>query len=296
MNFDRHIRRRVFSHTMTILTGVAVLVILVPLAAVLYEAVVLGGPALTAAFFTQLPPLSCTPLPGVTCSHGGVLTAIEGTLELVGLAALWAVPIGLGAAIFAVEYGRDRAFARAISTVADVLSGVPSILAGVFVYALVVQYDKTITFSTLSGSLALGILMVPIVVRTSEEALRAVPNSVREAALALGISRWRISLRIVLVTALPAVVTGILLAVARAAGEAAPLLFTLGNGCFHPLGGITQEGCALPLWIFTGATSPYTNWITLAWGAALFLIILILAISVTSRLVLGRMVRRMQGG
>ncbi len=138
--------------------------------------------------------------------------------------------------------------------------------------------------------------MIPIVVRTSEEALRTVPNSVREAALALGIARWKIATRIVLVTALPGVVTGALLSVARAAGEAAPLLFTLGDGCAHPLQGLDQEGCALPLWIFLGATSPYQNWITLAWGAALLLILMILAMSLTSRFVLNRMVRRSRGG
>lgn len=296
MKFDRHRRRRLFSHGMTVLSGLAIVVILIPLIAVIYEAVVLGGPAFSPMFFTKTPALPCTEITGVTCPLGGVVTPIEGSLELIALASLVAVPIGIGAAIFAVEYGRERAIARVISTTADVLSGVPSILAGVFVYSLMLQYDRALAFSTLSGSLALSVLMIPIVERTCEEALRTVPNSVREAALALGISRWQISVRIVLVTSLPGVVTGALLAVARAAGEAAPLLFTLGNACQHPLQGIYQQGCALPLWIFQGATSPYQNWITLAWGAALFLIIMILAISLGSRFLLNRMVRRMSGG
>ena len=296
MSFDRHARRRIFSHSMTILSGLAVVVILVPLAAVIYEAVLKGGAAFSLGFFTERPALPCTTVGGQTCPLGGVYPAIEGTLILMGLASLWSVPVGLGAAVFTVEYGRDRAVARAISTVADVLSGVPSILAGVFLYALLLQYNPSLAFSTLTGSLALGVLMIPVVARTCEEALRTVPNSVREAALALGISRWKTSIRIVLVSALPGVVTGILLSVGRAAGEAAPLLFTLGNSCVHPFQGVDQQGCALPLWIFVGATSPYQNWIALAWGAALLLILMILAISVTSRLALERMVRRMGGG
>jgi len=295
MNFDRYHRRRLFSHSMTVLSGLAIVVILVPLVAVIYEAVVLGSPAFSFAFFTQRPALPCTPVSGVTCSLGGVYPPIEGTLVLIGLASLVAVPIGIAAAIFTVEYGRERAIARVISATADVLAGIPSILAGVFVYALFLQYDRALAFSTLSGSLAISALMIPIVVRTSEEALRTVPNSVREAALALGIARWKIGVRIVLVTALPGVVTGALLSVARAAGEAAPLLFTLGNGCLHPLQGLDQEGCAMPLWIFIGATSPYQNWYTLAWGAALFLIVMILAISLSSRLVLNQVARRARG-
>jgi phosphate transport system permease protein len=296
MTFDRYHRRKLFSRSMTVLTGLAIIVILVPLIAVIYEAVLLGSPAFSIVFFTQRPALPCTPVAGITCSLGGVAAPLEGTFLLIGLASLVALPIGIGGAIFAVEYGGERLIARVISSTADVLSGIPSILAGVFVYALFLQYDRTLAFSTLSGSLALSALMIPIVLRTSEVALRTVPNSVREAALALGIARWKIGIRIVLVTALPGVVTGALLSVARAAGEAAPLLFTLGNGCLHPLQGIDQEGCAMPLWIFIGATSPYQNWITLAWGAALFLIILIAAISLSSRFILDRMVRRMRGG
>jgi len=137
--------------------------------------------------------------------------------------------------------------------------------------------------------------MVPIVTRTSEEALRTIPQSVREAALALGISRWKTSVRIVLVGALPGILTGILLSIARSAGEAAPLLLVLGNGCPHPFEGIYQEGCALSLWIYLGATSPDQNWIALAWGAALLLVALVLGLSLVTRLVLNRMARRWKG-
>jgi phosphate transport system permease protein len=262
---------------------------------VIYEVVLLGGPVFNLDFFTQQIPYPCSPEPGITCHQGGVIVPIEGSLVLIGLSALLAVPIGIGAAIFAVEYGGERRSARIIGLIADVLAGVPSIVAGAFAYALFVVYDPAIAFSTFTGSLALSVLMVPIVTRTTEEALRTVPHSVREAALALGISRWKMTMRITFVSALPGVITGILLAIARSAGEAAPLLITIGNGCAHPLQGIEQEGCALPLWIFYGATNPYQNWYNLAWGCALLLLLLILALSVLSRFTLDRLTRRMRG-
>lgn len=296
MRFDRAARRKYFSHSMTVLTGLSIVAIMVPLCAVIYEAVVLGGSVFNVALFTQGIPYPCySGVPGAHCQQGGIIVPIEGTLLLVGLASLYSVPVGIGAAIFAVEYGGVRASARIIGLVADVLSGVPSIVAGAFVYALFLIYEPSLAFSTFTGSIALSVLMVPIVTRTCEEALRTVPNSVREAALALGISRWKTSVHIVLVAAVPGIVTGVLLAIARAAGEAAPLLLTLGNGCAHPLAGVTQEGCALPLWIFYGATSSYTNWIALAWGASLLLLLIILVLSVSSRLVLERMAKRMRG-
>lgn len=294
MKFDRAVRRKYFSHGMTILSGLTIVAILVPLAAVIYEAAVLGGSVFNVAFFTQGVPYPCSPRPGITCSQGGIAPAIQGTLILIGLASLYAVPLGVGAAIFSVEYGGQRAAARIIGLVADVLSGVPSIVAGIFIYSLILLYDPAIVFSTLSGSLALAVLMTPIVTRTTEEALRTVPNSVREAALALGISRWKTSIRIVFVTALPGVVTGVLLAVARAAGEAAPLLLTDG-GSLRGFVGINQQVAAVPIMMFTFATSPYANWIRLAWGAALFLILLILGLSLASRFVLIRLARRVRG-
>ncbi len=147
----------------------------------------------------------------------------------------------------------------------------------------------------LSGSLALAVIMVPIVTRTSSEALKTVPISVREAALALGISRWKTSIRIVLVAALPGVLTGILLAVARSAGEAAPLLLT-DAGSLRGFVGFNQQVASMPIYIFEFATSPYQNWVSLAWGAALVLILMILGISLLSRVVLNRMARRLRGG
>jgi phosphate transport system permease protein len=295
MRFDRLGRRKLFSHGMTVLTGLSVVVILVPLVAVIYQATLLGGSAISLGFFTQVPPYPCTPRTGVTCASGGIGPAIQGTLILIGLASLVAIPIGVTAAIYIVEFGRQRPIAQVISSAADVMSGVPSIVAGVFIYALFVAYDPTIVFSAISGSLALSFLMIPIVTRTSEEALRTVPNSVREAALALGISKWKISLRIVLAATLPGVLTGALLAVARAAGEAAPLLLTaFGNPRFFQ--GLNNPIDAMPLLIFQFATSPYRNWQALAWGAALVLILLVLLLSVISRFVLSRIERRMRGG
>ena len=296
MNFDRSVRRKVFSRGMTVLTGLAIVAIMVPLIAVIYETLSLGGQDLNLGLFTNGLPYPCTPQPGVTCQQGGLVVPITGTIELIALSSLVAVPIGIGAAIFSVEYGRESPFARIVGLVSDVLAGVPSIVAGAFIYALVLLYDPSIVFSTISGSLALAVLMVPIVARTCEEALRTVPNSVREAALALGISRWKATLRITLVSALPGIVTGVLLAVARSAGEAAPLLLLLGNACTHPLQGLNQEGCALPLFIYQGATAPNANYIALAWAAALLLLGLILVLSVISRLTLNRMAKRMRGG
>ncbi|MGA8710940.1 MAG: phosphate ABC transporter permease PstA [Thermoplasmata archaeon] len=296
MKFDRASRRKLFSHGMTVLTGLAIVAIMVPLVAVIYETISLGGADLNVGLFTNGLPYPCSPRPGVTCQQGGLAVPIEGTVELIALASIIAIPIGIGAAIFSVEYGGERAFARIVGLVSDVLAGVPSIVAGAFIYALVLIYYPSVVFSTLSGSFALAVLMVPIVARTCEEALRTVPNSVREAALALGISRWKTTMRIVLVSALPGIVTGVLLAIARAAGEAAPLLLLIGNACTHPLQGITQEGCALPLFIYNGATSPNANYIALAWAAALLLLGLILVLSVISRFTLDRMTRRMRGG
>jgi phosphate transport system permease protein len=293
MTFDRAGRRKLFSHGMTVASGLAIVVIMAPLISVIYEAIVLGGSVFNLAFFTQGLPYPCSPRAGVTCQQGGMGPAIEGTFILIGLGSLFSVPVGVGAAIFAVEYGGERSVARIIGIAADVLSGVPSIVAGVFIYAVVLLYDPTIVFSALSGSLALAVIMVPIVTRTTEEALRTVPNSVREAALALGISRWKTSVRIVLVTALPGVLTGALLAVARAAGEAAPLLI-VDNGLRGFLG-LNNTVAAVPFEVYFFSTNPYQNWIALAWGGALFLLVLILGLSLASRLVLNRMARRLAG-
>jgi phosphate transport system permease protein len=294
MKLDRHRRRKLWSHAITLLMGLCTLVVLIPLASIIYDAASLGAPAFSPQFFTAPSATPCTPRPGVECAIGGIGPAIEGTLILVALAAAISVPIGLAAAIVASEY-RGRFLGLAISFTADVLTGVPSIIAGVFVYAYFVIYDPAIAFSVITGALALSAIMIPIVTRTTEEALRNVPQTVREAALALGIPRWRATLQIVLTAALPAVLTGILLAVMRASGEAAPLLFTA-FGSRLGFEGFNNPINAIPLLIYNFAESPYQNWIELAWAAALLLIALILVASVLSRLALQRMRRRMGGG
>lgn len=291
MKFDRAARRKYFSHGMTVLTGASVVIVLLPLFAIIYETVILGGSAFSLGFFTKNIPAPCNPHPGVTCSTEGVGAAIQGSVLLLVYASAFSVPVGIGAAIFAVEYGGQRSFARVISMAADILSGVPSIVAGMFIYALLIVYYPGIVFSVDSGSLALAVIMLPIVMRTSEEALRTVPNSVREAALALGISRWKISTRIVLIGALPGVLTGIMLSIARAAGEAAPLLL-LDNGSLHWCTSTSTVCQSLPLTIYLGATSPSANWVTIAWGAALLLIIFVLGLSIISRFVLNRLARK----
>ncbi len=294
MIFDRFARRKLLSHSFTVLSGLSIVVILVPLASVLYEAASLGSASFSLGLFTQGLPVPCAPHPGMTCPTGGLAWPIEGTLTLLLLASLVAVPVGIAGAIFSVEYGDRYSAARLVGLVADVLSGVPSIVVGAFVYSLILIYYPTIVFSQISGSLALAVLMAPIVTLTTENALRTVPRSVREAALALGVSRWKISMRIVMVAALPGVLTGVLLAVARAAGEAAPLLLT--DSSLRECIALNQPCAAMPIMIFTFADSPYPNWISLAWAAALVLILIVLALSVVSRFVLERTARRMAGG
>ncbi len=291
MKFDRLFRRKLLSQSIKVLSGLAIVVVLIPLASIIYTAASRGGSVLfNPQFYTATEPLPCSPL---ACASVGIGPAIQGTLLIVGLAAVISTTIGVSAAIFASEY-RTRGLGRAISFTADVLTGMPSIVVGVFIYSYFALYYPTIAFSALTGTLALSVLMIPIVVRTTEEALRTVPNSLREAALALGISKWRTTLRVVLATAFPGVLTGILLAVMRASGEAAPLLFTAFGSRLYSTG-FDHPVSALPLVIFDFAESPYSNWIRVAWGTTLFLIILVLTASVLSRLSVDRMVRRMGG-
>ncbi len=292
--FDRLGRRKIWSLSMKILSAGAVAVVLTPLFLVIYQAILLGGSVISFSFFTSLPPLACSPQPGVSCAAGGVANGIQGTLIVVGLASLIAIPIAVVAAIYLVEYDVRRS-GSIVSFAADVLTGVPSIIVGMFIYAILVIYYPQIVFSVVAGSFALAVLMIPIITRTSEEALRTVPHSMREAALALGIPKWRTSLQITLVAALPGVVTGCLFGVMRAAGETAALLLTLfGSQRFFQ--GLTEPAAALPLQIYVYGTSPYLNWQQLAWGATLVLIGLVLVLSVISRLVLDRLARRMRGG
>lgn len=265
--------RRLRGHLIVGLLGVAVVVAVLPLLLILGTLVVKGASSLDWAFFTQIPAPA-----GET--GGGVSHGIVGTLIIVGIAGLIAVPVGVGAGLYVAEYP-DTPLAWIARFVADVLNGTPSIVIGVFAWATVVATQKH--FSALAGSLALAMLMLPMILRTTEEMIKLVPHSLREAALALGYPRWRTSLAVVVRTILPGIVTGCLLAIARAAGETAPLLFTALGSQFFSLD-IGQPMAALPLVIYGYATGPYAEWHRLAWAAALVLILVVFALSVSARL------------
>ena len=274
--------------TVTVLAVLATILVIVPLAVIFGYLIVKGAASLNLDFFTKIPKP-----PGE--SGGGMANAILGSGILLGLASVIGVPIGIGAGIFLAEFGRGTKLANAIRFTADVLNGVPSIVMGVAVYALVVHpkiawLPFTGHFSAFSGGVALGIMMIPTVCRTSEEMLLMVPHAVREAALGLGVPNWRSVLSITLRTASPGIITGCMLAFARVAGETAPLIFTaLGNAFWST--SLNRPIAALPLQIYVYATSPYDDWRRLAWAGALVLIVLIvMAVSlvryVTSRGVL----------
>jgi phosphate transport system permease protein len=243
------------------------------LAAVIFYVVENGMGALTPTFFTKLPaPIG---VPG-----GGIANAIVGSMEIIAFASLGAVPVGVLAGIYLALFGRGKT-AIAVRFLSDVLTGVPSIAIGVFAYALVVLPSKH--FSALSASVALAVIMLPIVVRTTEEAVRLVPYTIREGALALGIPSWKAVLLVTVPCARPGIVTGVLLAVARVAGESAPLLFTAFGSSFWSRG-INSQTAALPLIIFQYAISPYKDWQQAAWGGALVLILLVFALNLIARL------------
>jgi phosphate transport system permease protein len=274
-----HLRslRRASSSVMVLLTGFAVLLALLPLLLILFTLVLKGASSLSWEFFTALPAPAGE-------AGGGVANAIVGTLLIVGVASLIGLPTGILAGIYCAEYSSSR-LAWTARFVADVLNGTPSIVIGVFAWAWIVATQQH--FSALAGSVALAMLMIPMVLRTTEEMIRLVPNSLREAALALGYPRWRTSLMIVLRTALPGIVTGGLLAVARIAGETAPLLFTA-LGSQYLVTSINEPMAALPLTVFTYATGPFEQWHDYAWAAALVLILLVLLLSLGSHVAMGR--------
>ena len=273
--------RALTDHAVTGLAILATVLVITPLIAIFGYLVFKGAVSLNWAFFTQIPK-------PVGESGGGMANAIVGSALLLGVASAMGVPIGIGAGIFLAEFGRGTKLANAVRFTADVLNGVPSIVMGLAIYALIVVPQGH--FSALSGGVALGIMMIPTVCRTTEEMLLMVPHAVREAALGLGVPNWRSVLSITVKTASPGIITGCMLAFARIAGETAPLLFTaLGNDFWSA--SLNQPIAALPLQIYVYALSPYDDWHRLAWAGALVLIILIvLAVSlvrfVTSRGVL----------
>ena len=254
------------------LTCACAVVVMAPLALVFYQVLKSGIGALSWAFFTQLPKPAGEP-------GGGMANAIVGTFELLGLAALLGVPVGVGGGIFLAEYGQRRVNWW-VRFAADVLNGVPSIIWGMVVCALVVVPMKG--FSAWAGGIVLGFIMIPLIMRTTEEVLRLVPQGYREAALALGIPRWRAILSIVARTALRGITTGILLALARVAGETAPLLFTaFGNRYWNHH--LSEPIAALPLQIFNYAISPYEDRHRQAWAGALVLLLMVDIINLAVR-------------
>jgi len=260
------LRRRITDHVMTGLAVFTVIVVLAPLFAIFAYLVYRGVGSINWDFLTQ------TPRP-VGEVGGGMANAIVGSALILALASIIGVPLGVGAGIYLAEYGRNR-LGDAVRFTADVLNGVPSIVIGIVAYALVVLTQRH--FSALAGGVALAIMMVPTISRTTEEMLLLVPQALREAAYGLGIPRWRTTLSITLRTATSGVITGIMLAFARVAGETAPLLFTAFGNQFWNLRA-NQPTAALPLQIFSYAISPYDEWHRQAWAGALVLIILIVS-------------------
>jgi phosphate transport system permease protein len=269
-NRARNTIRKATDHLATALAILATILVVAPLIAIFVYLIYKGASSLNVAFFTQIP----KPEGEV---GGGMANAIVGSGVLLAIASCIGIPIGIGGGIYLAEFGRGTRLANAIRFTADVLNGVPSIVMGIAIYALIVSHQKH--FSAFSGGVALGIMMIPTVTRTTEEMLLMVPNSIREAALGLGVPNWRSVLSITLKTASPGVITGCMLAFARVAGETAPLLFTaLGNQFWSV--DLNQPIAALPLQIYIYAISPYDDQHRLAWAGALVLIVLIvLAVS-----------------
>ena len=273
--------RTLTDRAVTALAILATLLVVAPLVAIFAYLIIKGASSINLDFFLRAPK-------PVGEAGGGMANAIAGSAILLGLASLIGIPVGIAGGIFLAEYGRGSRLAIAVRFTADVLNGVPSIVMGLAIYSLVVVPQGH--FSALSGGVALGIMMIPTVCRTTEEMLLMVPHAIREAALGLGVANWRSVLSISVRTASPGIITGCMLAFARVAGETAPLIFTaLGNTFWSA--SLNQPIAALPLQIYVYALSPYDDWHRLAWAGALVLIVLIvLAVSlvryVTSRGVL----------
>jgi len=271
-------RRRTTDRTMRGLALALTLLALVPLVLIIYYLLKKGLSAFSADFFTTDPTGSFLGDPG------GIRSAILGTVEIVLIASAIAIPTGVGVAIWLVEYGRTGRLANLVRYFVDVMTGVPSVVFGLFVYIVLVVSQIGGTFAAWKGAVALALLMFPVVTRSSEVVLSLVPDSLREAALALGAPRWRTIFRVVLPTAVPGLVTGSLLAIARAAGETAPLLFSVAfvNGLsFSP----SERMNSLPLQIFNDVGQAQDRLVTRAWGAALTLVLMILALTLVARVI-----------
>jgi len=276
----RYQLRRAKSGVMAVITFACTLTVVTPLFLVLAFLARTGLSALNWEFFTQLPGAAGEP-------GGGMANAIAGTLVLVALAAVIGIPIGVLGGTYLSEY-RNARLSQTARFTADVMNGIPSIVMGLFAYVLLVLPMRH--FSALAGGVALGIMLIPTVMRTTEEIVRLVPQSVREASLALGIPQWKTMLRVVMPTAAAGIVTGVMVGLARVAGETAPLLFTaFGNRFWNR--DLLQPIAALPLQIFAYAISPFDDWHRQAWAGALVLVALVLLVNVTARYAAGRQVK-----
>ena len=259
-------RRYVVNHVVTGLAVLSTVLVIVPLVAILIYLLYMGASSLNLAFFTHIPAPVGEP-------GGGMANAIVGSGVVLALASSMGIPVGIAAGVYLAEFGRGRLLASAVRFTADVLNGVPSIVMGISIYSLIVIRQRH--FSAFSGGVALAVMMVPTVTRTTEEMLATVPHSIREAALGLGVPKWRTVLSVSLKTASPGIITGCMLAFARVAGDTAPLLFTAFGNQFWSLK-LNEPIAALPLQIYVYAISPYDEWHRLAWAGSLVLIVMIM--------------------
>jgi phosphate transport system permease protein len=263
---------------MSILIIIAVVLAIIPLVLILGDVIILGAPAINFGFLTHLP--TGPFLPG-----GGIANTIVGTFTMVGIAALISVPIGVGAGIFFSEWSSSR-LSLVSGFMNDVLTGFPSIVLGLFVFIILVA--PTTYYSSFAGGLALSLVMIPIIARTTDESLRIVPMSLREASMSLGVPRWKTIFRVVISTGKTGLLTGIVLAIARATGETAPLLITAGYSTYFIKNLFTSPTGSMTVLIYNYGTSPYASWITQAWGTALVLIIIMLALNLFVKFIMGR--------
>jgi len=271
-------RRYLVNHLVTGLALASTLLVIAPLVAILIYLIYKGASSLNLAFFTHIPAPVGEP-------GGGMANAIMGSGIVLGLASSMGIPVGIAAGVYLAEFGRGRMLATAVRFTADVLNGVPSIVMGIAIYSLIVMQQKH--FSAFAGGVALAIMMVPTITRTTEEMLATVPHAIREAALGLGVPKWRTVLSVSLKTAAPGIITGCMLAFARVAGETAPLLFTAFGNQFWSFR-LTEPIAALPLQIYVYAISPYDEWHRLAWAGSLVLIVMIMIAVTLVRIYAGR--------
>ena len=260
------LRRQLMNHFITGLSILSTVVVIAPLVAILVYLIYKGASSLNLAFFTRIPA-------PVGEQGGGMANSIVGSGIILFLASLMGIPVGIAAGVYLAEFGRGSFLGNAIRFTADVLNGVPSIVMGISIYSLIVMQQKH--FSALAGGVALAIMMVPTITRTTEEMLATVPHAIREAALGLGVPKWRTVLSVSLRTASPGIITGCMLAFARVAGETAPLLFTAFGNQFWSFK-LNEPIAALPLQIYVYAISPYDEWHRLAWAGSLVLIVMIM--------------------